>query len=68
MFFLTASMILSENKPIPSDFGLFKDIFKKYLLEFNEINGCISLRSFKNYFLVQKNKPLLVKAFNAMLV
>jgi hypothetical protein len=68
LFFLNAALLLADNKPIPPEFSLFQTSFKHLLNDLGEINGCVSLRTFKNYFLIQKAKPNLVKIIAATLL
>jgi hypothetical protein len=57
LFFLSSAMLIHENVPIPSTYEQFKGSFKKKIREFCEVEGMVSLRWFKNYFLFQSDSP-----------
>jgi hypothetical protein len=51
LFFLHLAMQLLENAPISQNYESFKLIFKQKNKELCEVEGMVSLRWFKNYFL-----------------
>ena len=53
MFFLHIATISISNQPIPSNYDIFKPTFKSKNKDYCEIQGMVSLRWFKNYFLFQ---------------
>jgi hypothetical protein len=53
MFFLHLAAVSVSSQQIPTNYDAFKPAFKSRNKEFCEIQGMVSLRWFKNYFLFQ---------------
>ena len=51
LFFLVSAILIQENVSIPLSYDQFKGVFRKRLNYFCEVEGIVSLRWFKNYFL-----------------
>lgn len=52
LFFLHIAAQIYDNQPIPNNYEAFKPIFKAKNKELCEVQGMVSLRWFKNYFIV----------------
>ena len=52
LFFLHLAAQIYDNQPIPNNYEAFKPIFKAKNKELCEVQGMVSLRWFKNYFIV----------------
>lgn len=52
LFFLHLAIQIYDNQPVPNNYEAFKPIFKAKNKEFCEVQGMVSLRWFKNYFIV----------------
>jgi hypothetical protein len=61
LFFLNAALLIYEKANIPTQYEHYKPLLKLKNANLCEIDGMVSLRWFKNYFLFEDNKPNLTR-------
>jgi hypothetical protein len=67
LYFLHLAMQLMENSPISQNYESFKPVFKQRNKELCEVEGMVSLRWFKNYFLFKVQQTDMPKQIMAVL-